>query len=57
MEAIVDEVLPKDQLLNSLNRSASKAGFILAFYERFMASSEEIHEKFARPMCAPFDRH
>lgn len=46
MEVPTTEILPKDQFLNSLERCASNEGFIPAFYERFMDSSDVIREKF-----------
>lgn len=37
---------PKDVFLASLERCADRAGFLHAFYTRFLASSEEIRAKF-----------
>jgi hemoglobin-like flavoprotein len=37
----------RDTFLASLGRCRAKAGFIEAFYERFIASSEEVRAKFA----------
>ena len=36
----------RDTFLASFNRCRTSAGFLEAFYERFVASSEEIREKF-----------
>lgn len=37
---------PKDHFLRSLNRCKKNVDFIESFYERFLASSDEIAEKF-----------
>jgi len=38
----------RDAFLASFNRCRASAGFLEAFYERFVASSEEIRAKFAQ---------
>ncbi len=42
----MDELTPKDRFLESVDRCADCGDFIPAFYERFLATSEEIREKF-----------
>ncbi len=42
----MDELTPKDQFLQSVERCSAAEGFIPAFYERFLDSSEEIRDKF-----------
>ena len=37
---------PKDQFLQSLDRCMENEDFIPAFYDRFLATSEEIRDKF-----------
>jgi len=39
---------PKDLFLQSLTRCAQDQKFLHAFYERFMASSDEVRRKFKR---------
>ena len=40
------DVAPKDCFLQSLGRCSSDENFIPAFYERFLATSDEIRNKF-----------
>jgi hemoglobin-like flavoprotein len=42
----MDEPTPKLQFLQSLERCTRDAGFLPAFYARFLATSEEIRNKF-----------
>lgn len=48
MEVTSDEIMPKDLFLQSLDRCSASEGFIPTFYEKFMASSDEVREKFAQ---------
>ena len=41
-----EEPAPKDLFLDSLNRCAASDNFIPAFYDRFLASSDEVQAKF-----------
>lgn len=40
------DLTPKDRFLQSLDRCAEKDGFIAAFYQRFLATSDEVRIKF-----------
>lgn len=42
----MEEVAPKDQFLQSLDRCSGFDGFLPSFYDRFLGSSEEIRQKF-----------
>ncbi len=42
----MSETTPKTRFLESLERCSSKEGFVHAFYERFLSSSDEIRIKF-----------
>lgn len=42
----MDDVTPKDCFLQSVHRCLADTGFIPAFYERFLSSSDEIRNKF-----------
>ena len=46
MQESPNEITPKDRFLQSLERCASSDQFVLTFYERFMASSEDVRRKF-----------
>lgn len=38
---------PKDEFIASLDRCTQSAGFVPAFYRRFMSTCDEVREKFA----------
>lgn len=42
----MDKLTPKEQFLQSVDRCAACGGFIPAFYERFLSTSEEVRKKF-----------
>ncbi len=42
----MDELTPKDRFLRSLGRCSRDENFIPSFYDRFLANSDEIREKF-----------
>jgi len=46
MNEVVNELTPKDEFMESLHRCSSIDQFIPAFYERFMASSDDVRHKF-----------
>ena len=46
MNELTDFPSPKDCFLESVNRCAGCAGFLPAFYHRFLSSSHEVREKF-----------
>lgn len=46
MKDELEELTPKEHFINSLHRCSSNDQFVPAFYERFLASSDEIREKF-----------
>lgn len=42
----MDPTTPKDQFIESLNRCLKHEQFIPTFYQRFMASSKEVRDRF-----------
>lgn len=42
----MDEITPKDRFIQSLDRCSCQVEFIPRFYECFLASSDEIRDKF-----------
>ncbi|QDT99573.1 globin [Gimesia aquarii] len=42
----MEALTPKDQFLQSLDRCMEHEGFIPAFYDRFLSTSDEIRDKF-----------
>lgn len=44
----MEDLTPKELFLQSLDRCAEDKGFVPAFYDRFLTSSDEIRKKFQR---------